>query len=107
KYNSRSARTSFSLSTENTSMKKQQLFEPRDYRTDADYQLLDGKFRRAADLEYAVLLGHVMIEDQLLALLAARLGADTMPDLRGFELIAGLALAGAKAERLRDIAGSL
>lgn len=88
-------------------MQKQDKFSPRDYRTDADYAVFDRKFRDAGDLEYAVLLAHVMIEDQLRAHLAARLGADTMPPLRGFEIIAGLALAGAKAVRLRNAVGLL
>ena len=85
-------------------MQKQTKFTARDYTTDADYQLLDSKFRRARDLEYVVLLGHVIIEDQLLALLAARLGTDTMPKLRGFDTIAGLALAGTRRKHLRDAA---
>jgi hypothetical protein len=88
-------------------MKKQDAFAARDYKTDADYKLIDEKFRGSDNLEYTVLLGHVMVEDQLLALLAARLATDTMPPIRGFELIAGLALAGSKAEKLREAAGWL
>jgi len=84
-------------------MKKQDRFVPRDYRTDTDYQAFDAKFRRTTSVEYAVLLAHVMIEDQLVALLAARLGADTMTSVRGFDLISGLALAGSKPARLREV----
>lgn len=85
-------------------MSKQRRFQARDYATDPDYKLLDAKFRKAKDLEYAVMLGHVMVEDQLITLLAARLGADTMPTVRGFDLIAGLAFAGSKRKHLRDAA---
>lgn len=85
-------------------MQKQAKFQARDYQTDPDYNLLDSKFRRAKDLEYAVMLGHVMVEDHLLALLAARLGTDTMPQVRGFDLLAGLALAGSTRKHLRDAA---
>jgi hypothetical protein len=88
-------------------VKKQKKFSPRDYRNDSNYQMLDGKFRAAGDLEYATLLGHVIIEDQLLTLLAARLGADAMPSIRGFDMISGLALARSKSEHLRDAAGWL
>jgi len=88
-------------------MNKQEKFVPRDYRTDADYLALDAKFRASDNLEYTVLLGHVIVEDQLLALVAARLGADTMPGLRGFELISGLALAGTKPIKLREAASLL
>jgi hypothetical protein len=92
---------------DNENMKNQKPFQARDYRTDEDYNLVDSKFRAAANLEYAVLLAHVMVEDQLIALLAARLGADTMPDVHGFELIAALSLAGSRTKRLRDTAGLL
>src|SRR5436190_13890925 len=88
-------------------MKKQKVFTRRDYRNDADYNALDARFRSATALEYATLLGHVIVEDQLVSLLAARLGADTMPSIRGFDLISGLALAGSKAEHLRDAASML
>jgi hypothetical protein len=74
-------------------MQKQDNFVPREYKTDADYKLIDDEFRASETLEYTLLLGHVMVEDQLLSLLAARLGADTMPTLRGFEVIAGLGTA--------------
>jgi uncharacterized membrane protein len=88
-------------------MKKQAKFTARGYRTDPDYRALDAKFRSSSSLEYVLMLGHIIVEEQLVALLASRLGADTMPDLRGFELIAGLALSGSKRKHLRDAVDAL
>jgi hypothetical protein len=83
-------------------MAKQKPFEFRDIKTDAEYLQFDEKFRGSDVLEYTLLLGHVLIEDQLRGLIWARLGTDTLPDLRGFELVAGLAFAGSEYEDARD-----
>jgi hypothetical protein len=83
-------------------MAKQKFFEPRDIKSDEEYRSFDEKFRGADVLEYTLLLGHVLVEDQLRGLIWARLGTDTLPDFKGFELIAGLALAGSEYEEARN-----
>lgn len=88
-------------------MPKQKPFALRDIRTDAEYLAFDQKFRGSDVLEYTVLLGHVLLEEQLKGLIWARLGCDTMPDLKGFELIAELAFAGSEYESARDKLASL
>ncbi len=88
-------------------MRKQKPFELRDIKTDGEYLQFDEKFRGSDVVEYTLLLGHVLIEDQLRGLIWARLGTNTLPDLKGFELIAGLAFAGSEYEDARDKLASL
>src|SRR6266851_1982024 len=88
-------------------MRKQKPFELRDIKTDEEYLQFDERFRGSEVLEYTLLLGHVLIEDQLRGLIWARLGTDSLPDLKGFELIAGLAFAGSEYDDARDKLASL
>ena len=88
-------------------MQKQKPVELRDIKTDQEYLQFDEKFCGSEVLEYTLLLGHVLIEDQLRGLIWVRLGTDTMPELKGFELIAGLAFAGSEYEDVRDKLASL
>src|ERR1700753_1191367 len=83
-------------------MKKQRPYELRDFENDEELVAFDKKFRDSENLEYTVLLGHILIEHHLKDLIWARLGTDTMPDITGFELITSLALAGTDCAELRQ-----
>jgi hypothetical protein len=56
------------------------------------------------NLDYVVLLGHVLLSDQLVEFLGARLRTDTLPKhVPGFELLCGLALAGSDYQPERSL----
>jgi len=83
---------------------KQKPFSFRDLQADAEYLSFDERFRTSNVLEYTLLLGHVLIEEHLRGLICARLGSDSLPDVKGFALVAGLALAGSEyATDLEDL----
>lgn len=58
---------------------------------------------KVPDLEYAVLMGHVLVYEDLCWLLGIRLRTDTLPEkLPLFETVVGVALAGSKFEDDRE-----
>lgn len=74
------------------------------YSASRQARFFEGKLKPAQNIEYAVLLGHVLVEDLLLYLLALRLRADPLPHRKpGFEMLPGLAFAGRAFETEREI----
>ena len=71
-------------------------------------QQIDGYMsavRGVTDLRVFVLIRHIALEEWLRHVLARRLGADTLPDVRSFATLAGLALAGTQFRNVREAVG--
>jgi hypothetical protein len=82
---------------------KQRPFAADDRTRDADLDALYEKLNATENLEYAVLLAHVLIQEELTDILGLRLRADSLPERTlGFEHLAGFALAGASFRKERD-----
>jgi hypothetical protein len=82
---------------------KQRSFAADDPRKDADLDKLYAKLNATENLEYAVLLGHVLIQEELTDILGLRLRADSLPERTlGFEHLAGFALAGSPFRSERE-----
>jgi hypothetical protein len=74
---------------------KQISFEAEPAEKDAEIDKLYAKLNATDNLEYAVLLAHVLIQEELVDILGLRLRTDALPErMPGFEALAGLALAG-------------
>lgn len=82
---------------------EQRPFASDDPTKDTDLDELYAKLNQTDNLEYAVLLAHVLIQEELSDILGLRLRTDSMPkrDL-SFELLVGLALAGTPFRRERE-----
>ncbi len=82
---------------------KQRPFAADEPTKDADLDALYDKLNATENLEYAVLLAHVLIQEELTDILGLRLRADSLPERTlGFEHLAGLALAGSPFRNERD-----
>lgn len=79
-----------------------------DYGGSIKGRFFEEKVKPAQNIEFAVLLGHVLLSDLLVDLLALRLRADTLPHrVPSFETLAGLTFAGSQFELEREIIESL
>jgi len=85
-------------------MTKQLDFDTHPPGSRLDYNRVFIRISDAPDLEYVVLIAHVLVYEELCWLLGARLRTDTLPErMPLFEAVVGLALAGSRFTSDREL----